>query len=285
MFDGLTKLHTRKYLLEYSHREFSRVERYGEIFSIIMIDIDHFKYFNDTYGHIMGDEILKRLASLLKSNVRQGDVVARYGGEEFIVLLPGTDKDGATLTAEKLRTVVERELLINIVSNDTEIVTITAGVASYPTDGKTIEDIIATADRFLYLGKESGRNQVINEVLEDINLVEKRLNGRYRTALKITRGFNQIQSIEIKLCDDDWKICTLRDVSKMGFKGEVEFETNIGDIYPGKAILDSEAQISYIFSMRIVNSRKIQHNRYQIGVEIIDGYKNWKRMYTLITHL
>lgn len=163
IFDSLTALHTRKYFIESSSREYHKAERYKGLFSIIMIDIDHFKYFNDTYGHILGDEILKKIAPILKSNVRQSDIVSRYGGEEFTILLPGTDKEGATQTAEKLRTVVEKELVMKAGVDNMEKVTITAGIASYPEDGKTVEDIIAVADRFLYKGKESGRNKVINK--------------------------------------------------------------------------------------------------------------------------
>ncbi|MBI3583701.1 MAG: sensor domain-containing diguanylate cyclase, partial [Nitrospinae bacterium] len=212
MFDYLTRLHTRKYFIESSHREHSKAERYGGVFSIIMIDIDHFKYFNDTYGHLLGDEALKKVASLLKSNVRQGDVVSRYGGEEFAMLLPGTDKDGATLNAEKLKTRVEKELVLEI-GNSLEKITITAGVASYPEDGKTVEEIIAMADKFLYIGKEIGRNRVVNRVLDNLSVIdEKRVSNRYRIALKIARGANQIQSVEIKMDDKIWKICAVKDI-------------------------------------------------------------------------
>src|SRR3989338_5943605 len=265
MFDYLTRLHTRKYFIESSHREHSKAERYRGIFSIIMVDIDHFKYFNDTYGHLLGDEALKKAAFLLKSNVRQGDVVSRYGGEEFAMLLPGTDKDGATLSAEKI--------------------TITVGVASYPEDGKTVEEIIAMADKFLYIGKEIGRNRVVNRVLDNLSVIdEKRVSNRYRTALKIARGVNQIQCIEIKIDDEIWKICTVKDISKTGFKGDVEFDIKIDNIYPCKVILDSDIHIPELFFIKVVHVRRIHNNICQIGAEITDGHDGWKRLLTMLAH-
>jgi len=107
MLDDLTTLYTRRYFLEACHRECSAAERHKKNFSIIIGDIDYFKYFNDIYGHGLGDEILKKLAHLLKSNVRQGDLVCRYGGDEFTILLPETDKEGATVIAHKLRTIIK----------------------------------------------------------------------------------------------------------------------------------------------------------------------------------
>jgi diguanylate cyclase (GGDEF)-like protein len=287
MFDNLTTLHTRKYLIESAHKECSKAERYSGIFSMIMIDIDHFKYFNDTYGHSLGDEILKKASSILKSNVRDGDIVSRYGGEEFVILLPGTDKDGATLTAEKLRSTVERDIVMEIKSDNIEKVTITAGVASYPEDGKTVDEIIAMADKFLYIGKESGRNRVVNASLDSCKIFpidEKRGTYRYRAALKIVKSINQLQSIEIKVDDRDWKICAIRDISKNGFKGEVEFEVKNDNTYVCKVVLDSDVRIPDLFSIQVAHARKIRHNRYQIGAKIVEGHDSWKRLFTLLTH-
>ena len=286
MFDDLTALYTRRYFLESCSHEYSKVERYKKNFSIIIADIDYFKYFNDTYGHAMGDEILKKLSSTLKANVRQGDVVCRYGGEEFAILLPGIDKDGATIIAEKLRSVVERELIKE--TRDSKVVTITAGVATYPEDGKTVEQIILSADKYLYLGKESGRNKVVNTAFDNVRKEkdEKRVGGRYKTAIKIARGTNHIQSIEIKVNDKDWKICAIRDVNEKGFSGELEFDGRI-DNYICNVVTDAEVHNPNIFPIRIAHAEKSNHghyNRYLIGAEITDEHDRWEEMFYLLTH-
>ncbi|MEK7698997.1 MAG: GGDEF domain-containing protein, partial [Planctomycetota bacterium] len=284
MVDELTTLYTRRYFLASSQREFSQAERCGVFFSIIMADIDHFKYFNDTYGHLLGDAVLRKLASVLKLNVRQSDVLARYGGEEFIVLLPGTNKPGAVASAEKLRAAVENDLAIEVGKGRKEKVTITAGVASYPEDGKTVEEIIAAADRFLYLGKEGGRNRVVSTAADTkVTVSEKRAASRYFTALKIASGLHQPQSIEIKT-DSNWKMCTIKDISKMGFRGEVEFAAKIGDVYSGKMVLNTDDRKPDKFSIRVVFAKRMRENRYLIGAEIIDGRDNWRRLFTQTTH-
>ena len=171
------------------------------------------------------------------------DRVTLFAGmeaKEFALLLPGIDKDGATIIAEKLRSVVERELINE--TEDDKVVTITAGVATYPEDGKTVEQIIVSADKYLYLGKESGRNKVVNSIFGNVLKVkdEKRVRGRYKTAIKIVRGTNHIQSIEIKVNDKDWNICAIRDVSKKGFNGELEFDGSIDSSYICKVVYQCE---------------------------------------------
>ena len=173
MYDDLTGLYTRRYFFENCYREFSESVRFGKTFSIILADIDHFKYFNDTYGHPTGDAILKELASILITNVRHSDIVCRYGGEEFAILLPNTGKDGAAFTADKLRTLVETNLAEINKSKDIGKITITAGVSTYPDDGNTVDEVISKADKFLYLGKVRGRNMVVNSTPVDSTPADK----------------------------------------------------------------------------------------------------------------
>ncbi|MBI2471518.1 MAG: GGDEF domain-containing protein [Planctomycetes bacterium] len=294
MFDDLTTLYTRRYFLEACHREYCAAERYKKNFSIIIGDIDYFKYFNDIYGHGLGDEILKKLAHLLKSNVRQGDLVCRYGGEEFTILLPETDKEGATTIAQKLRTIVKNAFANEIPDGKVMMVSITFGVATYPENGKTAEEVITAADAHLYLGKESGRDRVVNRLSNEdsCNKSEKRESNRHKTALKIVRGINHIHYVEIKINDEDWRICTIRDVSKKGFKGELELETDIDHDYMRnthlcKIIMDTETGSTNIFPVRIVHAKKTNQNHsscYLIGIEILDGLDSWERLFVTLRY-
>jgi len=150
--DPLTGLHTRWYFITRLHEEFERSKRYNDSFSVIMADIDDFKKINDTYGHRIGDEVLKFIASVLRSSTRASDIVGRYGGEEFIVILPSTTKENAAKVAEKI--------LYQIVeTNPFEFrVTMSFGVSGYPQDDiLEPEDLIALADKATYVSKERGK--------------------------------------------------------------------------------------------------------------------------------
>jgi diguanylate cyclase (GGDEF)-like protein len=126
-----------------------------------MIDIDYFKNYNDFHGHQKGDELLRKIAELLRKNLRAIDKVYRYGGEEFIVLLPEVDKEGALACAERLRRKVEQEPFEGEEeSQPSGKITISIGVASYPLDGDSIEKLIEAADSALYRAKALGRNRV-----------------------------------------------------------------------------------------------------------------------------
>ncbi len=157
--DSLTGLYNRKHLMETLDKEVSRSRRHQHIFSLLIIDIDHFKEYNDTYGHLAGDEVLRRLAAVFKESIRSCDYAARYGGEEFIFVLPETGAEDGAQAAERIRRRVAEE---QVGSDDKPIVvTVSVGVASYPIDGTDPESIIRKADGALYKAKERGRNRIV----------------------------------------------------------------------------------------------------------------------------
>lgn len=158
--DGLTGLFNYRAFQTQLRLELSRSRRFALPLSLLMIDIDHFKRFNDQYGHPAGDRLLQLLAKLFKSNLRDVDVPVRYGGEEFAVILPGTDKGAATTVAEKLRRLVaEIPLTAEGFSGTNRRVTISLGVATHPQDATNEELLIRLADEALYEAKKNGRNQ------------------------------------------------------------------------------------------------------------------------------
>jgi diguanylate cyclase (GGDEF)-like protein/PAS domain S-box-containing protein len=155
--DKLTQIYNRVKLDASLEIEFNRFQRYKDIFSIILIDIDHFKSVNDNYGHQVGDSVLIQLSKLLKEHCRRTDIVGRWGGEEFMIICPDTDIKGSTLLAEHLRKQVD-EFEFNVVKHKT----ISVGVAEiYNSDN--IETLLKRVDDNLYEAKNSGRNKVVSD--------------------------------------------------------------------------------------------------------------------------
>lgn len=158
--DSMTGLYNHRYFISHMLESIQRAKRLDQKFSLILIDIDHFKKFNDTYGHQAGDEVLRSVAKKLRAMVRGADKVIRYGGEEMAVVLEiPTDEHAATEVAKKLVQAVGEEPY-EISAGVYRNVTISAGVAAYPLHGETLEDLVEFADAGLYRAKESGRNQV-----------------------------------------------------------------------------------------------------------------------------
>ena len=153
--DSLTLTYNRLHFDKFLDSEISKIKRYGGTFSIIFLDLDHFKQVNDNYGHDAGDKVLRSVTDIVSSANRSADIFARYGGEEFIILTPSTDLAGACKHAERLRSDIE--------TYDFPIshrVTCSFGVAEFNADTDNSESIIKRADNALYLAKEKGRNRV-----------------------------------------------------------------------------------------------------------------------------
>ncbi|MCL6471605.1 MAG: sensor domain-containing diguanylate cyclase [Firmicutes bacterium] len=158
--DDLTKLYNHRHFNQRLETEFSRAKRYNEPLSLIIIDIDHFKNYNDINGHVKGNDVLKQLADILRRICRDSDIIARYGGEEFTVICPKSDRANAYHIADRLRKNVEEHKFPNAQTQPEGRITISAGVACFPEDAADVGELIEKADTALYLAKRRGRNRV-----------------------------------------------------------------------------------------------------------------------------
>ena len=156
--DPLTQLFNRRYFLETFPRELNRVARSNELLSLAILDIDHFKRFNDTYGHDAGDAVLRAVASVLKDQTRLADIACRYGGEEFVLVFPGMGPEDMVRRIQAVREQIEALKIVHA-GQPLETVTISAGIAVYPHDAADMDALITVADQALYQSKAAGRNR------------------------------------------------------------------------------------------------------------------------------
>jgi diguanylate cyclase (GGDEF)-like protein len=157
--DVLTGLFNRRYMLETCRREFSRAARAGHSISILSIDVDDFKKYNDNHGHDAGDMVLRAVGNCLENLFRNEDIPCRFGGEEFVVILPGADADAALRRAEQLRTKIE-DIVVRYLEKNLPRITVSIGVAIFPHAGDNPQAVLKAADQALYRAKEKGRNRV-----------------------------------------------------------------------------------------------------------------------------
>jgi diguanylate cyclase (GGDEF)-like protein len=157
--DSVTRLYNHAYFHETLGVETERAQRYARTLSLIMLDIDGFKAVNDTHGHPFGDQVLRGLAQILRSSLREMDLAARYGGDEFALILPETSGSGAGIAAERLRSRVEREVFSDDRGTSAHI-TVSLGVATFPHDAENHQEMVKRADRALYSAKAGGGNRV-----------------------------------------------------------------------------------------------------------------------------
>ncbi|MEW6109861.1 MAG: diguanylate cyclase [Nitrospirota bacterium] len=164
--DALTGLYNRRRFHDVLLKEFERAKRYSTPFSVVMMDIDHFKRINDNYGHMVGDMVLREVAGLIKKNIREIDTAARYGGEEYMVILPNTDKKDAFIVAERMRANIENNKFSDIENN---IITVSIGISGMADKDIYNEDeLVRCADLALYRAKQNGRNRIEISEGEDL---------------------------------------------------------------------------------------------------------------------
>jgi len=158
--DRLTELYNHGYFQQRLEEEFRRSQRFGHVMSLVMIDIDDFKQFNDAHGHPKGDSILKAVGSVIRAELREMDIAARYGGEEFVIVLPETDLDGALAVAERVRAGVAA-VRVEGLGADTVVATVSVGVSSYPAHAASALRLLEAADSAMYNAKRGGKNHVL----------------------------------------------------------------------------------------------------------------------------
>lgn len=160
--DGMTGLHNYRYFENRMKEEFSRSQRTGEPLSLIILDVDHFKNYNDKLGHLAGDEVLRKLARILQDSLRKNDIPVRYGGEEFAIILPGASKENAYKVANRIRKAVEKAPFPDEHVQPLGKLTVSVGLATFPEDADNLIDLIEKADTALYEAKHQGRNRVVS---------------------------------------------------------------------------------------------------------------------------
>lgn len=157
--DYLTNIANRRHFMERFRQEFNRTKKFNFPLSFLIIDIDFFKKINDTYGHLVGDEILRQVAAILSDKIREIDFIGRYGGEEFVVFLPEASPKAALMAAERLRSCVES--FVFKAYDEKLNVTISIGASTFPVNAQDKEELLELADKALYVAKEQGRNRVV----------------------------------------------------------------------------------------------------------------------------
>ncbi|MFN3201500.1 MAG: diguanylate cyclase [Bradymonadia bacterium] len=166
--DALTRLYNRRYMDEAIEREFGRAVRRGQPASLVMLDLDHFKRFNDDYGHLTADTLLESFGATLTKLMRQEDVACRWGGEEFLILLPETDAQGAVQVMARVHEHLAKLRVVTATGQPCRAVTASMGVASFPTHGHHPQQVIRAADEALYLAKSQGRNRTVIAAAEGV---------------------------------------------------------------------------------------------------------------------
>lgn len=159
--DGLTGLYNHRYFVKQLREELKRTKRFNHPLSVLIMDVDHFKHYNDTNGHLKGNEVLKGVTEVMKRSIRKVDVLARYGGEEFAVIVPETNKANALKTAKRICRAVEEEAFVGEESQPLGKLTLSIGVATFPDDAKREGTLLDRADHALYEAKREGRNRVV----------------------------------------------------------------------------------------------------------------------------
>ncbi len=216
--DDLTGLRNYRLFNEHLAQEIQQAARSSSPLSLVMLDVDDFKHYNDTHGHVAGNDILREIAGLLKSSLRAMDIAVRYGGEEFALILPGTPKLAARLVAERTRKLIESNSFPGGDRQPRGCLTISLGVATFPGDATDPKELVRRADRALYVAKDRGKNRMhlYGSCRRSFRRVEATLNGQYGTITTECRPLTTVNIGEgglLFMVDRSLPVGTLVDVT------------------------------------------------------------------------
>ena len=248
--DPLTGIYNRRFLNNRIDEEINRSRRQGLEFTILFIDLDHFKNYNDQFGHLAGDEALSKTAEIIKAELRGMDIVARFGGEEFCVLLPGVSKQQAQLVAERIREGVEQERFTGKEGLTDGGLTASLGIAAFPEDGTTLISLLQASDKALYQAKTSGRNRSVAFKPEPADIQRHLTNAEWRYCTLCERGFLSNAKFS---CKHDYCNGQLGDI------WDWEVIRDLNHSYPETPVLGEEYPLfgaSYLKNLRRYPPRK-----------------------------
>jgi diguanylate cyclase (GGDEF)-like protein len=251
--DELTNLCNFRLFREHLSRELQQAERYGSPLSLVMVDIDDFKHYNDTNGHEAGNEVLATMAGLIAASLRGSDVPARYGGEEFVLVLPATSKSDARMVAERARVAIEQHPFPHRETQPGGALTVSMGVATCPADGRDERSLVRHADQAMYVAKARGKNQVY-------------LYGEDR------RSFNRIQAcLDGSFCvlKTDYHSLTTVNISEQGLLFVVDQELSLGALIDVRLVLPG-VDHEMVATGRVVRVEERDDDRYRAAIRIVE---------------
>lgn len=262
ILDELTGLYNYRYFLFSLTKEAKRASRYNSFVSLLMLDVDNFKDFNDANGHLAGNEALKRIARLLMDNVRGVDIVARYGGEEFAVILPETNKQGAMTIAERIRKSIAKHSFPIQNGSGKRHLTVSGGVSTFVVDARTPSELLRKADSALYIAKSQGKNSI------QLYLNERRAYARINASC--------IGSFWI--VSSDYRYFTTKNLSVNGILFETDRSIPINTVIEMKLNIPT---VSYQLTCkaRVARVEEIDIERYDIGVKILEMNKKERKIF------
>ncbi len=246
--DSLTGLYNYRYYREFLPRELWRADQYNNPLSLIVVDVDDFKVYNDRHGHEEGNVALSRIAVLLESTLRKVDAAVRYGGEEFVLILPATPKTGAEVVADRARQAVESEEM-----HRGEKITVSMGVATYPADATDERGLLRHADRAMYLAKAKGKNQVelYGNDRRSFSRIRTTLNGEFRAMSPQSHPLETL------------------DISGGGLRFSSDRSMLLGSLVDVDLLLSQDAEPIRLAG-RVVDSREIESGRFEVAVRVVE---------------